>query len=136
MATPKKSSAKKRAPAAKKASKSTSVIPAGRVGSLLRKGRYAKRVSASSSRYLSSVLSYLVAELLEMSNKSMKKGATRLTPRAINLAVRADDELSTLLGGVTLSRGGVVGKVHEALQKKKKGSKKAGKKSAKKTAKK
>ena len=81
-------------------------------------------------------LTHLVAELLEMSNKSMKKGATRLTPRAINLAVRADDELSTLLGGVTLSRGGVVGKVHEALQKKKKGSKKAGKKSAKKTAKK
>jgi len=136
MATPtKKSSAKKRAPAAKKATKAALTIPSGRVGSLLRKGRYAKRVSKTAGVFTAAVLSYLTAELLELSSKSMKKGATRLTPRAVTLAVRADDELSGLLSNVSLSRGGVVAKVHESLQKKKKGSKKSAK-SGKKTAKK
>ncbi|MCA9640750.1 MAG: hypothetical protein KC492_08630 [Myxococcales bacterium] len=132
MATPKKSSQKKRAPAVKKAAKPGLAIPSGRIGSLLRRGRYARRVSKTAGVFAAAVLSYLTAELLELSSKSMKKGATRLTPRAVNLAVRADDELSALLGNVTLSRGGVVGKVHESLQKKKKGSKKSGKKTSKK----
>lgn len=134
MATPKKSSQKKRA-AAKK-SGSNSAIPSGRIGSMLRKGRYAKRVSKSSGVYLAAVLSYLTAEVLELSSKSLKAGSSRITPRAVTLAVRADGELSSLLKDVTLSRGGVVAKVDDALTKKKKASKKGGKKGGAKKAKK
>jgi histone H2A len=119
---------KSRAPAAKKAAKSSLTFPTGRVGSLLRKGRYARRVSKTAAVYLTSVLGYLTAELLDLTSKSLKKGTTRLTPRAVTLAVRADDELGSLLKNVTFSRGGVVPKVHEALEKK---AKKAGKKSKK-----
>ena len=126
MATPK--SQKKRT-VAKKGGKSGLTFPTGRVGSILRKGRYAKRVSKTAGVYLTAVLSYLTAELLELSTKSMKKKTSRLTPRAVSLAVLADDELGTLLKDVTLSRGGVVPKVHDALQTK---SKKAGKKGGKK----
>jgi histone H2A len=121
MATPKKSSQKKRA-AAKK-SGSNSAIPSGRI------------VSKSSGVYLAAVLSYLTAEVLELSSKSLKAGSSRITPRAVTLAVRADGELSSLLKDVTLSRGGVVAKVDDALTKNKKASKKGGKK-AKKSAKK
>jgi histone H2A len=111
------------------------VFPAGRVGSMLRRGRYARRVSASAAVYTTAVLEYLTSELLELSVKALnaaKKGH-RLTPRAITLAVRLDEDLGNLLHNVTISRGGVVPNLHKALQKKSKaaaGGKKAGKKSS------
>jgi histone H2A len=129
MATPKKSgSAKKaRAPAAAKGGKKAGglTFPAGRVGSLLRRGRYSKRVSKAAAVYLTAVLEYLTAELLELSSKVVKAGTTRITPRTVTTAVRLDADLGTLLKDVTLSRGGVIGKVNEALEKKKKGAKKS-----------
>ena len=113
-----------------------------RVGSLLRKGRFAKRVSKSAGFYLAGVLSYLTHELLEVSAKSIKSGK-RVTPRNLTLAVRADEELGSLLKDVTISRGGVPAGVNAALEKKqkkakagKKAKKSAGKKSATKKAKK
>ena len=141
--TDKMASAKKRSPATKKSAgkgKSSTVFPSGRVGSLLRKGRYARRVSKSAGFYMAGVLSYLAHELLEVSAKGVK-GSKRVTPRALTLAVRADEELGALLKDVTISRGGVPAGVNSALEKKKKtkkagGKKKSGKKSAKKAAKK
>lgn len=124
MATPSKKSAKKTA--AKKSGaggkKSGLIFPTGRIGSMLRKGRYARRVSASSGVYLAAVLEYLTAELLELSAKAVaqsKKKSKRITPRAVCLAVRHDADLGSLLKDVTLSRGGVVPNVHKALEKKK-----------------
>lgn len=107
------------------------IFPVGRVSSMLRHGRYARRVSASSGIYLTAVLEYLVSELLELSVKSMSaanKHSHRLTPRAITLAVRLDEDLGSLLNNVTLSRGGVVPNLHRALTKKAKHA--AGKKSS------
>ena len=138
MATPKKSQ-KKVVKAAAKGGKTGLIFPSGRVGSLLRKGRYAKRVGATSGVYLAAVLEYLTAELLELSAKAVagaKKPTKRITPRAVTLAVRLDDDLGTLLKDVTLSKGGVIPNVDKALEKKKKAksAKKAAKKSAKKSA--
>ena len=126
MATPKRSpkSAKKGSKkGGNKSAKAGLIFPVGRVGSLLRKGRYARRVGAAASVYTAAVLEYLTAELLELSAKSAK-GKKRITPRAITLAVRHDKDLGELLAGVTLSRGGVVASVNAALEKKKKSSKK------------
>ena len=132
MATPsKKSAGKKVAKAAAKSGRSGKaglIFPVGRIGGLLRRGRYARRVSASSGVYLAAVLEYLTAELLELSAKAVaqqKNKSSRVTPRAITLAVRHDDDLGTLLKDVTLARGGVIPNVHKALEKKKKGSKKS-----------
>lgn len=107
------------------------IFPVGRVGSQLRKGRYAARVSKSGATYMSAVLEYLVAEVLELSAKSvLQRGkGKRITPRALTLAVRHDADLGALLKDVTLSRGGVVPKVEKALEKKKAG-KKSGKKAS------
>jgi len=99
----------------------------GRIGSMLRGGRYAKRVSASAATYMAAVLEYLTAELLELSAKvvtqNKKSKSKRITPRAVTLAVRHDDDLGQLLKDVTLSRGGVIPNVHKALERKKKGKK-------------
>ena len=135
MATPKKSAGGKKRAAAKgskgaKGSKLGLIFPVGRVGRLLRSGRYARRVAASGAVYMTSVLEYLTAELLDLTNKvitNSKKKSTRVTPRAITMAVRHDDDLGTLLKDVTFARGGVVPNVHASLQKKGKGAKKAAK---------
>ena len=125
MATPKQ--AKKRS-ASGKARKSMSakaglIFPVGRVGSLLRHGQYARRVSASGAVYLAAVLEYLTAELLELTVKATKDVKKRLSPRTLTLAVRHDDELGALLQNVTISRGGVVPSVNKALSKAKKAKK-------------
>ena len=131
MATPKRSPAKKNKSAKKGGSRSAKaglIFPVGRVGTLLRKGRYAKRVGASSAVYMAAVLEYLTAELLELSAKAVaqqKNKSKRITPRAVTLAVRHDDDLGTLLKDVTLSKGGVIPSVNKALEKKKKAKKSA-----------
>jgi histone H2A len=98
---------------------------------MLRKGRYAARVSSSAATYLTAVLEYLVSETLDLSAKAViqRNKGKRITPRALTLAVRHDADLGALLKDVTLSRGGVVPKVEKALEAKKK-SKKSGKKSS------
>ena len=138
MATPKKSTpksvGKKKSAGKSKGSRSSKaglIFPVGRIGSMLRGGRYAKRVGASSAVYLAAVLEYLTAELLELSAKvvsQQKNKSKRITPRAVTVAVRHDDDLGTLLKDVTVSRGGVIPNVHKALEKKKKAGK--GKKSS------
>lgn len=87
---------------------------------MLKRGRYTKRVGAAASVYLTAVLEYLTAELLELSGKvAQQHKKKRITPRAVTLAVRHDDELSQLLGNVTFSQGGVVPNINEEFKKKK-----------------
>ena len=132
MATPKsgKKSGKKKAAGGKKkekkGNKTTSgeragglIFPVGRIGSMLRKGGFSRRVGAGAQVYLAATLEYLTAELVELSAKAAGKGK-RVNPRAVTLAVRHDNDLGSLLKDVTLARGGVVSSIHEALLKKKK----------------
>ena len=97
-------------------------FPVGRVHRMLRNGNWADRIGAGAPVYLAAVLEYLTAELLELSAKAVaqgKKKSKRVSPRAITLAVRHDNDLGSLLKDVTLSRGGVVPSVHKSLEKKK-----------------
>jgi len=138
MATPKQA-LKKRGAAKKSGSQSKKaglLFPVGRIGSMLRRGQYARRVGASAAVYLAAVVEYLTAELLELTVKAgaapaAKKGGKkakalkRLTPRLLTLAVRHDEDLGALLQNVTLSRGGVLPAVNKALQKQQKDAKKS-----------
>ena len=70
------------------------------------------------------VLEYLAAEVLELAgNAARDNKKTRIVPRHIQLAVRNDEELSKLLGGVTIAAGGVLPNIHSVLLPKKTGKK-------------
>lgn len=95
-------------------------FPVGRIHRLLRKGNFAERVGAGAPVYMASVLEYLVAEILELAgNAARDNRRTRIGPRHIQLAVRNDEELNKLLDGVTISEGGVIPNINNALLPKK-----------------
>ena len=121
MATPKSSKKVKSSKSSQKSrGKSGLIFPAGRIGSMLRRGRYTKRVGSAAPVYLAAVLEYLTAELLELSGKvAAQHKKKRITPRAVTLAVRHDEELSQLLSNVTFTQGGVLPNLHDMLKKKK-----------------
>ena len=99
-------------------------FPVGRVSRYLRKGRYAARVGGGAPVYLAAVLEYLSAEILELAgNAARDNKRTRITPRHVQLAVRNDEELNKLLGGVTIAQGGVLPNIHAVLLPKKKPAK-------------
>ncbi|KIZ03565.1 Histone H2AX [Monoraphidium neglectum] len=108
-----------------RSSKAGLQFPVGRVARYLKKGRYATRVGAGAPVYLAAVLEYLCAEVLELSgNAARDNKKNRIVPRHIQLAIRNDEELSKLLGGVTIASGGVLPNIHSVLlpkDKKKKG---------------
>jgi histone H2A len=123
MATPSKKSKRSTKKGASKGAQSKTglIFPTGRVSSTLRKGKYTKRVSKSAGVYLTAVLEYLTAELLELPGKATKKN--RITPRAITLAVRLDADLGNLLKDTTFSGGGILPTTHKSIEKKKKSKK-------------
>ena len=91
-------------------------FPVGRIGRYLKKGKYATRVGAGAPVYLASVLEYLTAEVLELAGNAAKENKkNRVVPRHIQLAVRNDEELNKLFGGVTIAQGGVLPNIHSVL---------------------
>ena len=103
-----------------KSAKAGLQFPVGRIGRLLKKGGFAKRVGAGAPVYLAAVLEYLVAESLELAgNAARDNKKSRIVPRHITLAVRNDEELNKFLGGVTVAAGGVLPNIHSVLLPKK-----------------
>lgn len=87
---------------------------------MLRKGNYAERVGAGAPVYLTAVMEYLAAEVLELAgNAARDNKKLRIIPRHIQLAVRNDEELNKFLSGVTIAQGGVMPNIQAALLPKK-----------------
>ncbi len=92
-----------------RSSKAGLQFPVGRIARYLKKGQYAARVGSGAPVYLAAVLEYLTAEILELAgNAARDNKKTRIIPRHVQLAVRNDEELNKLLGGVTIASGGVL----------------------------
>ncbi|RMX48440.1 hypothetical protein pdam_00020458 [Pocillopora damicornis] len=109
-------SGKSRSKAKSRSSRAGLQFPVGRVHRLLRKGNYSERIGAGAPVYMAAVLEYLSAEILELAgNAARDNKKTRIIPRHLQLAIRNDEELNKLLGGVTIAQG--VNKFKDGMKK-------------------
>ncbi|CAI9273973.1 unnamed protein product [Lactuca saligna] len=91
-----------------------------RIARFLKAGKYVERVGAGAPMYVVAVLEYLAAKVPELAgNAARGNKKTRIAPRHIQLAVRNDEELSKLLGDVTIANGVFMPNIHNLLLPKK-----------------
>jgi len=92
----------------------------------MRKMKLSKRLGVGGPVYMTAVLEYLCAEVMELCGNSCRDNKRkRIIPRDLVLALRNDEELNKFLGKNTvISKGGVVPAIHQVLLAGGKGKKK------------
>ncbi|OMJ88383.1 hypothetical protein SteCoe_9702 [Stentor coeruleus] len=97
------------------------IFPVSRVMRLMKKRRYADRISTNSAIGVSAVLEYLTAEILEIAgDKALdpsSESKSMIKPRHICLAVKDDQEMSAAIGDhVIIPMSGVIPHIEESLE--------------------
>jgi len=89
-----------------------------RIHKYLKAGKYAKRITMMGAVYMTGVLEYLTAEMMELAgNAASTNKKKRITPRHVMLAVAFDQELYSLFdaGKVIMPGAGVAPFIHKEL---------------------
>ncbi|CAO1623602.1 unnamed protein product [Sympodiomycopsis kandeliae] len=112
---------KKKATAQTQSTRAGLQFPVGRVHRHLKnRTQNNVRIGAKAAVYVCAILEYLTAELLELAgNASKDLKVKRITPRHLQLAIRGDEELDSLVRAV-IAGGGVLPHINKALIKPKK----------------
>lgn len=99
-----------------KSQKAGLTLPVHAVLKQLRSLRATSRVNVGSAVYLTAVLEYLSAEILELAGNCAKDNKkVRIIPRHLQLSIRNDEELNKLLEHVTIPEAGVLPNIHAVL---------------------
>lgn len=94
-------------------------FPVTRVETIMMELATVRRKGAGAAVYLTAVLEYICAEILELGgNAARDNKKVRITPRHLKLAILNDEELAKLFRGVVMT-GGVLPQIHATLLPKK-----------------
>lgn len=100
-----------------KQAKAGLTMPVSRINRTMKAISKTKRIGGSAPIYMSAVLEYIVAEILELAgNHTQNSKRKRVTPEDVILSIRSDEELSKLCGSIAVYTGDKLTGVGDALK--------------------
>jgi histone H2A len=100
-----------------KQAKAGLTLPVSRINRTMKASSGLKRIGGSAPVYMTAVLEYVAAEILELAgNHTQSAKRKRVTPEDVILGIRSDRELSKLFGSIAVYTGDKLTGIGDALR--------------------